>query len=201
MYPFIYISSIQSFIHSVIHLFIHAFSYSCCRSFIHSFIKSPPTMWWWRLIVFAESARRRHWFQLSLENPHWDYFRIFAVCILALGNFPGNFVFFAFSSFFNKIQDGRQNHMAHARAWTASSICFMFGLKYRPYPGRELKSFWSDFDNKNFDFFTFYYFSGYFCFAHFGHHQNLIIWSHHPKWAEIKGGWLLTRESLPKLLL
>ena len=49
--------------------------------------------------------------------------------------------FFAFFSFFNKIQDGRQNAMAHATAWTASSICFMFGLKERPYPGRELKSF------------------------------------------------------------
>ena len=31
--------------------------------------------------------------------------------------------------------------MAHARAWTASSICFMFGLKERPYSGRELKVF------------------------------------------------------------
>ena len=31
--------------------------------------------------------------------------------------------------------------MAHARAQTASSICFMFGLKERPYPGRELKTF------------------------------------------------------------
>ena len=40
--------------------------------------------------------------------------------------------------------------MAHARAWTASSICFMFGLKERPYPCRELKSFWCDPDNKNF---------------------------------------------------
>ena len=80
-----------------------------------------------------------------------------------------NFVF-AFFSFFNKIQDGRQNPMAHARAQTASSNCFMFGLKERPYPGRELKSFWCDSDNKNFDFFTFFYFSGYFCFAHFGHH-------------------------------
>ena len=89
-------------------------------------------MWWWGLIVFAESARRRrHLFLLSLENPHSDYFQIFAVCILALGNLPGN-VFFAFFSFFNKIQDDRQNPMAHARAWTASSICFMFGLKERP---------------------------------------------------------------------
>ena len=52
------------------------------------------------------------------------------------GEFPGIF-FFALFSFFNKIQ----NPMAHARAQTASLICFMFGLKERPYPGRELKSF------------------------------------------------------------
>ena len=45
--------------------------------------------------------------------------------------------FFAFSSFFNEI---------------ASSICFMFRLMERPYPGRELKSFWCDTDNTNFDF-------------------------------------------------
>ena len=100
-------------------------------------------MWWWRLIVFAESARRhrRHLFPFTLKNPYSDYFQIFAVCILALGNLPGKF-FFAFFSFFNKIQDGRQNPMAHATARTAPSICFMFGLKERPYPGRELKSFW-----------------------------------------------------------
>ena len=91
-------------------------------------------MWWWRLIVFSESARsrRRHLFLLSLENPYSDYFQIFTVCILALGNLSGNF-FFAFPSFFNKIQDGRQNPMAHARGSTAASICFMFGLRERPY--------------------------------------------------------------------
>ena len=44
----------------------------------------------------------------------------------------------------------------------------MFGLKERPYPGRVLISFWCDSDNKNFDFFTFYNFSGYLSFAHFG---------------------------------
>ena len=65
--------------------------------------------------------------------------------------------------------------MAHARAQTAPSICFMFGLKERPYPGCELKSFWCDSDNKNLDFFMFLYFRGYFCFAHFGHLQNLVI--------------------------
>ena len=108
---------------------------------VSEIIKSPPTMWWWRLIVFAESARRRrHLFLLSLKNPYSDYFQIFTVCILALGNLPGEF-FFSFFSFFNKIKDGRQNPMAHARAQTASSICFMFGLKERLYPGRELESF------------------------------------------------------------
>ena len=64
--------------------------------------------------------------------------------------------------------------MSLSGAQTASSICFMFGLKEIPYPGRELKSFWCDSDNKNF-FFTFLYLGGYFCFAHFGHHQNLVI--------------------------
>ena len=121
-------------------------------------------MWWWRLIVLAESARRRrHLFLLSLENPYSDYFQIFAVCILALGNLSGNILalgnlsgnIFFVVSFFNKIQDGRRNPMAHAKALTASSICFMFGLKERPYSGCELKSFWCDSDNKKFNFFTF----------------------------------------------
>ena len=51
---------------------------------------------------------------LSPENPYSDYFQIFAVCIPAPGNLPG--IFFVFFSFFNKIQDGRQNPMAHARS-------------------------------------------------------------------------------------
>ena len=71
-------------------------------------------MWWWRLIVFAGSAHRPL-FLLSLENPYSDYFQIFAACILVLGNLSGKF-FFAFFSFSNKIQDGRQNPMAHATA-------------------------------------------------------------------------------------
>ena len=29
---------------------------------VKDIIKFPPTMWWWRLIVYAESARRRHLF-------------------------------------------------------------------------------------------------------------------------------------------
>ena len=76
-------------------------------SVVLGLIKSPPPMWWGRLIVFAESAR----FLPSLENPYSDYFQIFAVCILALGNLP--------------------------------------------FAGRELKRFWCDSDNENFDFFTF----------------------------------------------
>ena len=38
----------------------------------------------------------------------------------------------------------------------------MFGLRERPYPGHVLKCFWFDSDNKNFDFFTFHNFRGYF---------------------------------------
>ena len=45
--------------------------------------------------------------------------------------------------------------MAHARAQTVSSICFMFGLRERPYPGRELKSFWCDSDKKTLIFLRF----------------------------------------------
>ena len=129
-------------------------------------------MWWWRLIVFAESAyHHRHCilFLLSLKNPCSDYFQIFTVCILALRNFPGNF--FAFFSFFNKIQDGQQNPMSLFRARTALWICFMFGLKERPYPGCVLKSFWCDSDNKNFAFFRFQNFGRYFSFVHFGYHH------------------------------
>ena len=76
-----------------------------------------------------------------LQYAYWPW----GICLVIL--------FFAFFSFFNKIQDGRQNPMAHARARTASLICFMFGLNERPYSGRELKSFWCDSDNINFDFF------------------------------------------------
>ena len=49
-------------------------------------------MWWWRL--FAESPRRRRCafcFCSHSKNPCSDYFQIFAVCILALGNLPGRF--------------------------------------------------------------------------------------------------------------
>ena len=65
---------------------------------IQVFIRSPSTMLWWRLIVFAESARRHRsiLFLLSIENPCSDFFQILAVCILALGNLLGNF-FLCFS--------------------------------------------------------------------------------------------------------
>ena len=43
--------------------------------------------------------------------------------------------------------------MSLSRAWTAFWICFMFGLKERPYSAHVLISFWCDSDNKNYDFF------------------------------------------------
>ena len=58
------------------------------------------------------------------------------ICSMHIG--PGEFFriyFVFFFSFLNKIQDGRQNPMSLSRARTASWICFMFGLKERPYPG------------------------------------------------------------------
>ena len=51
----------------------------------------------------------------------------------------------------------------------------MFGLQERPYSAHVLISFWCDSENKNYDFFTFQNFSGYFSFVHFGYHQNLLI--------------------------
>ena len=51
----------------------------------------------------------------------------------------------------------------------------MFGLKERSYSAHVLISFWCDSDNKNYDFFTFLNFSGYFSFVHFGSQQNLLI--------------------------
>ena len=56
----------------------------------------------------------------------------------------------------------------------------MFGLKERPYSAHVLISFWCDSDNKNYDFFTFLNFSGYFGFVHFSYHQNLLIWLYTP---------------------
>ena len=81
--------------------------------------------------------------------------------------------FWSFFSFFNKIQDGRQSPMSLSRAWTALWICFMFGLKERPYPAHVLIGVWSDSDNKNF-FLTLQNFCRYFSFVHFGYHQNLV---------------------------
>ena len=51
----------------------------------------------------------------------------------------------------------------------------MFGLKERPYAAHVLISCWCDSDHKNFDFFTFHNFGGYFSLVHFGSHQNLVI--------------------------
>ena len=51
----------------------------------------------------------------------------------------------------------------------------MFGLMERPYSAHVLISFWCDSDNKNYDFFTFQNFSGFFSFVHFGYHPNLLI--------------------------
>ena len=65
--------------------------------------------------------------------------------------------------------------MSLSRALTALWICFMFGLTERPYSAHVLISFWYDSDNKNYDFFTFQNFSGYFSLVHFGYHQNLLI--------------------------
>ena len=45
--------------------------------------------------------------------------------------------------------------MSLARALTASWICFMFGLKERPYPAHLLISFWCDSDDKYFAFLRF----------------------------------------------
>ena len=42
-------------------------------------------------LQIESTRRRRHLFLLSLENPYSDYFQIFAVCKLALGNLPGEF--------------------------------------------------------------------------------------------------------------
>ena len=39
-------------------------------------------------------------------------------------------------------------NMSFSRTWTASLICFMFGLLERPYPGCVLISFWCDSDKK-----------------------------------------------------
>ena len=45
--------------------------------------------------------------------------------------------------------------MSLSRAWTALWICFIFGLKERPYSAHVLISFWCDSDNKNYDFLRF----------------------------------------------
>ena len=60
--------------------YFHAVLTDSMLPLITIFIKSPPTMWRWRLLVFAEYARRRRiLFLLSIENPCLDYLQIFAV--------------------------------------------------------------------------------------------------------------------------
>ena len=46
----------------------------------------------------------------------------------------------------------------------------MFSLKEIPYSAHVVISFWCDSDNKNYDFFTFKNFSGYFSFVNFGYY-------------------------------
>ena len=110
-------------------------------------------MWWWRLIVFAESARRR-WLRrhrnlllLSIKNSCLDYFYIFAVCSLALGNPP------AFNFFFS-VSPTKSMMDAKIIVTLESLSCFMElfhdGLTKRLHPGRVLISFWRHSDIKNF---------------------------------------------------
>ena len=76
-----------------------------------------PAVCWWRLVVFAESTRRRCriLFRTALtRKPPLGLFPNISVCILALEKLPGEF-FCEFFSFFNKIQDGRQNPMPLSR--------------------------------------------------------------------------------------
>ena len=88
---------------------------TCCdltnNSICKMFIKSPPTMWWWRLIVFAattcfcsHSKTPTQIISKYLQYAYWPW----GICLVKF--------FFVFYSFFNKILDGRQNPMAHARA-------------------------------------------------------------------------------------
>ena len=102
------------------------------------FLLSPPAAAAAATCFCSHSETPTRIISKYLQYAYWPWI----ICLV--------FFFFAFFSFFNKIQDGRQNPMAHTRARTASSICFMFGLNERPYSGRELKSFWCDSNNKNF---------------------------------------------------
>ena len=155
-------------------------------------------MWWWRLFVFAESARRRGiLFLLSLKNPHFfmfhnfcGYFSFFHSAIISsytplLGLFlniccmhigPKEFarwIFLAFSSFFNKIQDGRQNPMSLSRAWTAHG--FVSCLVQRNNPTLDVCCLVSCVIML-IKTYTCQDFSRYFSFAHFVFYQNLIMW-------------------------
>ena len=60
-----------------------------------------------------------------------------------------------FISFFNKIQDGRQNHMSLSiELELLYGFVYLLDSKEEPYPGRVLISFWCDHDNKTLFFFT-----------------------------------------------
>ena len=107
-------------------------------------------MWWWRLFSFLLSPpAAATCFCSHSKTPIRNISKYLQYACWPWGICLINF-FFALFSFFHTIQDGRKNPMAHARACTAPSICLMFGLKERPYPGRELKSFWCDSDNNFF---------------------------------------------------
>ena len=86
-----------------------------------------------------------HLFLLSLENPYSGYFQIFAVCILALGNLPGNF-FLRFSV------SPTKSKMAAKILWRTLEHEPLHRFVSCLVKGRELKSFWCDSDDENFTF-------------------------------------------------
>ena len=51
------------------------------------------------LFLLSPPAAAATCFCFNLENPYSDYFQIFAVCILALGNLSGKFFFCVFQFF------------------------------------------------------------------------------------------------------
>ena len=80
-------------------------------------IKSPPTLWWWSgdllflpsppaaaTCFCSHSKTPTRIISKYLQYAYWPW----GICLVIF--------FFAFFSVFNKVQDGRQNPMAHARA-------------------------------------------------------------------------------------
>ena len=59
-------------------------------------------------------------------------------------------------------------------------VCFMFGLRERPHPGRVLISFWCHSDNKNFDFFAIQNFLRIFQFCSFWLSSKFVHLAIHP---------------------